>query len=102
LLVRTPVWCGYCPVKVALRDTQHSESTTKELSYVAPRRAMTRALRIVGTRSIEKSSISTKTMLGRRAVGVASRTTGAAVALVTGPRRTGSAEARAPRGQAPG
>ena len=27
-LVRTPVWWGYCPVKVLARDTQHSESTT--------------------------------------------------------------------------
>ena len=23
MLVRTPVWCGYCPVKVALRETHH-------------------------------------------------------------------------------
>ncbi len=81
-------------MKVALRETQQSESTTKEFSYDAPRRAMTRALRIVGSRSIEKSSMRTKTMLGRLAVGVAARTAGAAVALVTDPRRTVSPAAR--------
>ena len=55
---------------------------------------MTRALRIVGSRSIEKSSMRTKTMLGRLAVGFAGRTAGAAVALVTDPRRTVSPAAR--------
>ncbi len=76
MLVRTPVWCGYCPVNVALRDTQHSESTTKALSYDAPCRAMYRALRMVRSRSIEKSSISTKTMFGRRGSGIGTSTAG--------------------------
>jgi hypothetical protein len=30
VLVRTPVWWGYCPVKKLERDTQHSESVTNE------------------------------------------------------------------------
>jgi hypothetical protein len=54
---------------------------------------MTRALRMVGSSSIEKSSISTKTMFGRRPVGVAARTAGAAVALVIDARRPVSSAA---------
>ena len=36
VLVRTPVWWGYCPVKKLDRETQHSESVTKECGYDAP------------------------------------------------------------------
>jgi hypothetical protein len=46
------------------RDTQHNESMTNERSYDAPARRIAAALRIVGSRSMEKSSISTNTMLG--------------------------------------
>ncbi len=62
--MRTPVWCGYCPVKVADRDTQQRLSTTKECGYDAPSAAIRLALRSVGSRSMEKSSMSTKTMFG--------------------------------------
>src|SRR5829696_1623067 len=65
VLVRTPVWWGYCPVKRLERETQHSESTTNAWEYDAPVRFICRAERIVWTRSIEKSSISTMTTLGR-------------------------------------
>ena len=85
MLVSTPVWCGYCPVKVELRETQHSESTTNAFSYDAPRRAISRALRIVGSRSMEKSSIRTKTMLGREGATGAVWTAGrAATPVVVG------------------
>ena len=55
------------------RETQHSESTTKAWEYDAPARLIWRIERIVCTRSIEKSSIRTMTMLGRCARWAAGR-----------------------------
>ncbi len=64
-LVSTPVWCGYWPVIIDVREGQQNESATKAWEYDAPTRRMASALRIVWSRSIEKSSIRTSTMLGR-------------------------------------
>ena len=66
VLVSTPVWCGYCPVKMLARETQHSESTTYDCEYDAPVSRIRCALRMVCSRSRLKSSISTRTMFGLR------------------------------------
>ncbi|GAB2469417.1 hypothetical protein GCM10027265_18180 [Jatrophihabitans fulvus] len=68
-MASTPLLCGYCPVKIAARDGQHSELTTKWFRIVTPAVCMACTAGIEATRSLERSSVSTITMFGRFDVG---------------------------------
>src|SRR5436305_3862049 len=97
MFVKTPVSWGKRPVKIEDRDGQHSESVTKYRENVTPRRWRAWTCGMYRTRFQARSSVSTKTTLGRwAAAGRAPGPEPAPGLTATAPTASAAAKASAP------